>query len=841
MTAIATNHHALLAWRRVMAQIAERMATHGAHPARTVVLLPYAQLMPLAARLWAQAHPDGFAPRFETTRNWARQLSPFAPSAHDLSFDVARDTLTARMLLDRAGLAAQRDLLASRLVEAAGQLASLAAAVPPAQREDWASQARLAVSAGAEGGVLMLEAAVARIAVAWAAASCYATDVLTEERVAASLDGLIVLEGFQAEPLAQALQARLGDKVIALPLPAAAARGALSLHAASDAEDEAQRAAACVLRHIEAGRVPVALAATDRALTRRIRAMLDGSQVAVRDENGWKLSTTRAAARVMAALRACSWNTSSDAVLDWLKNAPAFASGPVRALEQWLRKTGLRDWRAEAALSAGAPPALVSLLAQVGALRQGLQRGRSLPQWLAGLRELLQACGLWELLAQDAAGARLLAVLRLEEGAQAELETLEAASRRMPLVEFSAWVNEVLEAASFVPPHPPAEQVVILPLSQLLARPMAALVLPGGDELRLSVSPEPPGPWTAAQRAALGLPTREALEAAQRAAWAYALQTPHCDLLWRAGDEGGEPLLPSPLVQALQLDGGLAEAGDPRPLRQVAATPQARPEPRGQALPVTRLSASAYGDLRSCPYRFFALRQLGLKESDEIEAEVDKRDFGLWLHAVLRGFHETLQAQPTADRAARAALLDQAAEAATRAQALDAGEFLPFTAVWPRLREGYLDWLADFEAQGAAFEAAEVWKEQPLGHLTLVGQIDRIDRLADGTAMLIDYKTESQAATARRLKEYGEDTQISFYAALLADDRLRAAYVNVGEKEPSKTYEQSQVVEMRDLLIEAIHHDLARIDAGAALPALGEGAVCEFCAARGLCRKDFWS
>jgi len=34
--------------------------------------------------------------------------------------------------------------------------------------------------------------------------------------------------------------------------------------------------------------------------------------------------------------------------------------------------------------------------------------------------------------------------------------------------------------------------------------------------------------------------------------------------------------------------------------------------------------------------------------------------------------------------------------------------------------------------------------------------------------------------------------------------------------------------------------DFTRIAAGAALPPLGEGAVCDYCAARGLCRKDFW-
>ena len=34
---------------------------------------------------------------------------------------------------------------------------------------------------------------------------------------------------------------------------------------------------------------------------------------------------------------------------------------------------------------------------------------------------------------------------------------------------------------------------------------------------------------------------------------------------------------------------------------------------------------------------------------------------------------------------------------------------------------------------------------------------------------------------------------------------------------------------------------MARIARGAALPALGEGKACDYCAARGLCRKDFWS
>ena len=125
--------------------------------------------------------------------------------------------------------------------------------------------------------------------------------------------------------------------------------------------------------------------------------------------------------------------------------------------------------------------------------------------------------------------------------------------------------------------------------------------------------------------------------------------------------------------------------------------PTLRPA-RGPALPVQQLSSTAYSDLRHCPYRFFAQRQLGLREADELDAEVDKRDFGNWLHAVLQRFHEDLRDQPTDDAGERSARMDAAAEAVTRQQRLQDGDFLPFAAGWTQLRDGYLHWLAGHEA-----------------------------------------------------------------------------------------------------------------------------------------------
>lgn len=852
---------ALTVWTRLLDDVALSLTARAAHPARTVVVLPYAQLMPLASRLWAQSRPDGFAPHFETTQNWSRRLRAFNPGPDDLAFDAARDILTAQALLDRAGLGPHRDLLASALVEAAGQLAAQACALSPARRQAWGQEARAVVSVGLDAQVMALEAAVAQLALVWATTSCYATDVLFEPWVADTLDCVVLLDGFLAEPLSGALQALWGARAIKVALAGAALeqparRGAIALHGARDAEDEAQRAAACVLRHIEAGRTPVALAAIDRALTRRIRAMLDAQQVPVRDENGWKLSTTRAAAQVMAALRAGAWNATSDAVLDWLKCSPAQPAVRVLAMERMLRRAGLREWPSAGTLSARDDPEFSEWHRSLDTLRDGLAKPRALASWLAALRGLLLAGGQWPLLEADAAGAKLLSVLRLDEAAQPEVETFNGAARRLTLAEFTAWVDTVLESASHVPAHPGEEPVVILPLSQLLARPFAALVVPGCDEVRLQASPEPSGPWTPAQREALGLPSREALAAAVLAAWTHALQTPVADLLWREGDEGGEPLLPSPLVQLLRLqfqrdaaasgEGANSAAagplaGDPRVQRAVQPRPVARPQPVGAALPVLQLSASAYNDLRHCPYRFFALRQLGLKEADELDTAVDKRDFGQWLHDVLKQFQDGLKADPATDTGSRRARLDAAASAVTRSMALAEGEFLPFAAAWPRVRDGYLVWLAGFEADGTRFDQGEVACETPLGAVTLVGRIDRIDHGPDGTALVIDYKTENQATTRRRIDVSTEDTQLAFYAALLPHDTLRAAYVNVGEKDGTKEFEQADVVAVRDLLVEGLLHDMARIAEGTPLPALGEAAACDYCAARGLCRKDSWA
>jgi ATP-dependent helicase/nuclease subunit B len=82
---------------------------------------------------------------------------------------------------------------------------------------------------------------------------------------------------------------------------------------------------------------------------------------------------------------------------------------------------------------------------------------------------------------------------------------------------------------------------------------------------------------------------------------------------------------------------------------------------------------------------------------------------------------------------------------------------------------------------------------------------------------------------------------MAFYAALLGEEAVEGMYLNLAERGEVTQVEPKDLALSRAALLQGIEDDMARIAAGAALPALGEGAACDYCAARGMCRKDFWA
>ena len=843
------GHPAFLRWRAVSSRIRALIDDTKTHPAQVVVIVPYAQLIGELRAAWladAPAGGTGFMPQFQSTQNWAQSVGASSPLPDDVRMDPALDALTARVWLKRAGLAAHTAMLVPKLMDAAWSLVPLAASMDPAQRLDWSTRSTALLAQQATSEALAFENAVAQLALTWVGHSAFAADSLF------ALDPplLVVLQGFHNDPLTLELARRFGNRCHGIALhdaasiPAADQAPQLSLYAALDAQDEAQMAAACIVRRLAAGIAPVALVAIDRLLTRRVQALLEGHGIVIRDETGWKLSTTRAAARVKGFLQACVALASTDDVLNWMKDAPVFERSALRLLEAWLRRNGVNIWPLvtdRLAMVEGLPASARELIDSVNHLRGPMANGRRLRDWLSALRQGLVASGQWPGLMADAAGLAVIQHLLLDRDALPS-EGWASFDLHFQAHEFSSWASQALEAAQYVPPHPEEAQVIVLPLSQLLGRSIPATVMAGCDEVRLPMSPQPAGPWSHPQRTVLGLADKSDLALAQRAAWNYAIQLPHIDMVWRRS-EAGETILPSGFVQELQLQPRFAGAGlapDPRVLRPLIAEPAGMASTVSSVLSLERLSHSAYSDLRKCPYRFFALRQLALVSADELDGAVDKRDFGTWLHRVLFLFHESLKDSDLSKTPVSSSQLsddlERAAAQAMSELGLTEVEFLPFSASWPAVRNGYLRWLA--QAENHFYSDGEVWREIQLGPVKLVGKLDRIDHQPGKPLRVLDYKTEALVVTQARVKAGSEDTQLLFYAALVDDMTVEAQYVNIGEKAATQSVIQPSVEELRADLAQGILDDMLRIGQGHPMVAMGQGKACDFCEARGLCRKD---
>lgn len=863
-------------WMEIVRAVRSWCGENGLGLRDTQVLVPFAQHLPLARAAWARG--QSWVPRTETTQTLAHALRPpVQAQPQQISFDVATDRLSAAQLLGPSlgrsawaqGDAPGHALAVAQLTETAHALARAAAAVPPSDRDAHVAKARLVLKEGAAPGAPgHSERLLAQVALEWAAlAPPPQTDALFDHPAAA----WVLIEAGGPDALARAVAAQAaarGTPVLLLrtdvPDHASSPQGALEGVAAhvqqsvcDDFETEAQCAAAQVLSHLRAGEVPVALVAQDRLLVRRVRALLARQQVPLCDETGWTLSTTRAAALVASVLRLVDADVGADDLLDALKSCAspfgqvgAWPAGALNALESAWRRQGWR--RPQAVQPARLSGEAAALWHHVQAVVQGVDaaRPRALASWLQALDHLLQGLGVVPALLDDDAGRQVWQRLHPADGWR------QLAPASLDLRAFSRWLDDLLEQTSFIPATPPDAQVFITPLARMPLRPFAAVVFPGADEHHLGAWPTAPALLSASAAAALGMPSQQQQRDAQWLAFCQLLRAPRLTLLRRNADQG-ETLDASPFVLALSsaLAGGAAalrQAPQVRVERVLQPQEPRPPEPAAPAHLPARLTASSCEALRQCPYRFFALHMLQLRSEDELDEEVAKRDYGTWLHEVLLRFHQRRAEQGAAGPEEEASALHQIADAVQAEQALDSAEFLPYAATFRRFVPRYLQWLARRDGEGSLWldgERSLTALPDEWAGTAMFGVIDRVDSVPgdDGpVTQLIDYKTGSSAALRQKTKQPLEDTQLAFYAGLMAQQSeavgaLGAAYVTLDDGDAVQTLVHVDVEHSAEQLLQGIAGDLKRLRQGAPLRALGEGAVCETCEARGLCRRDEWS
>ncbi|HTQ14303.1 MAG TPA: double-strand break repair protein AddB [Rhizomicrobium sp.] len=549
----------------------------------------------------------------------------------------------------------------------------------------------------------------------------------------------------------------------------------MSLIEAAHPGEEAT-AVALVLRHAleDEGRT-AALVTPDRDLARRVAAEMERWHVAIDDSAGRPLSKTPPGAFLVLLAEAARDKFAPVPLLALLKHplaAGGEAPGEFRAMARLLDRKVLRGPRPD--------PGLKGLRAAVA--RTG---DKPLIAWLRGLSRTLAPLeklvnrrkgAIDDLAGAHAAAAEGLAASDVESGAGrlwrgeagesarnlfAELRRDARGIADIETRAYAALFAELADERPIRPTHGRHPRLAILGLLEARLLHFDTVVLGSLNE----------GTWPGAAAADpwLSRPMREALglESPERAIGLAAhdfaaLAAGPRVVLSRAAKAEGSPTVASrwiqrltQLVTGLELDlPGLARGHRPpewtdyaaiarqidEPERAGRRMPRPRPAPPVAARPRS-LSVTEIETWLRDPYAIYARHVLGLKPLDALDAEIGARERGIEVHAVMERFFREIGDGWPDDAAARLTAI---------AEEMFAGAGLPRAthALWKPLFANAARWFAAAERarRGAiARSFVELGGQMrfagPAGEFILRCRADRIDRLRDGGAVVIDYKT----------------------------------------------------------------------------------------------------
>lgn len=647
--------------------------------------------------------------------------------------------------------------------------------------------------------------------------------------------------------------------------PARTFHDRLSLCGAPTLEAHAEAAELRVRAWLAEGRTRIGVVALDRLVARRLRARLERSGVLVQDESGWALSTVAAATVVARWIDCVSGRFRHRDLVDLLTSPAVFSDWEherrhacMARLELLLRRHGIAEGLEPLAAVASRESEPADLLAAIDRLHRAarLMEDSRAPAALRVTRLLdaLTELGVVSALEDDVAGRQVLDHLR------ALVRDVAADRTPLTLAEWREWLDAGFESALFRD-RDIRSPVVLTHLGATRLRDFDAVLLLGAQANSLPPAGEPGLFFNDAVRRELGLPASADARARLRDDLRLLLAgAPQTCVTWQCR-ESGEPV---PLAPWLELIDAFHAAACGSSLRddrwmvwaqaarlrtpEVATLPSVarRPAPALADRTPVRVSVSAYRSLIGCPYQFFAGQALGLRPLDEVEEDLDKRDYGELLHRVLLRFHQRVPVVSvlTPDEALRTMerITDDVFDAETQRDPLARA----WAMRWRKRIASYVDLMRSREAEGWRWHAGEVPAERRVSladgtGVTLHGRLDRLDRRkTEGTEVLavLDYKTQKRDVLRKLLSER-DDVQLACYA-LLQDGVVETSFVAVDDDSvrvvPSdRPAPDSALAESR-----RISETFSAMRAGAGLAALGDEVACSRCEMGGLCRRQHW-
>jgi len=508
----------------------------------------------------------------------------------------------------------------------------------------------------------------------------------------------------------------------------------------------------------EPGRT-AALVTPDRGLARRVAAELERFGVEIDDSAGRPLEVTPPGSFLALTARMVADEFAPHALLAALKHPLAVGGlppGEFRALVRLLERHALRGPRPGRGIAGlvalcGDEPGLLAWLEQMQRLTAGLTAACAAPA--ISLANLVAAhLALVEELTANHEGERQIWLGEAGRAAFSFMGALaDAADALAPLAgrHYPGLLRQLMAAVTVRPAFGNHPRLAIWgPLEARLQQ--ADLLILGG--LNEGVwPPEPaPDPWMSRpMRQSFGLAPPERRIGLAAHDFAQGICAPKVALT-RAARSGGAPTVPSRWL--LRLDALLQRsrwrqadwlswaATIDQPARLIEVGPPA-PAPPVAARPRT-LPATAIELWMRDPYGLYAQRILALRALDPIDADPAARDYGKAVHKAMELFVRGLPPGPLPVDALER-LLDAGRIALERIKARPG----LWAFWWPRFRS-IAGWMVALEAKRRPYLRqsfveikGELVLPGPAGPFTVTATADRIDRLADGSLALIDYKT----------------------------------------------------------------------------------------------------
>jgi ATP-dependent helicase/nuclease subunit B len=613
---------------------------------------------------------------------------------------------------------------------------------------------------------------------------------------------------------------------------------------AKNLEAQAQQGAQMVIDWLQTGKKQIAIVAQDRVIARRIRALLARANVIVCDETGWKLSTTRAAAAIMAWLDLVMTRAETLVLFDFLKS-PFFLCGEenkfvwLMNIEQQLRnKNVLAGWNAiEYALTEyTAENELIHQLALQARLYKGK---KTVAAWVDLMLSNMEALAMQTAFAKDEAGRQIMALLYSLKEECAHLQD------QFLLAEWRAFLHFQFEQTAFIVKSRD-HRVMMLPLNGMRLRSFDAVLLVGADHAHLPSRTREVLFFSDSVKKELKLTTREQRSQQQlRDVAEVIMSNPIVVFSWQSF-KNNEVNFPSLWIDRLEFV--LQQANLPlleKPtihfsVKEIKREPILQPAPVASNLLPSHLSASGWQSLLGCPYQFFVTRMLGLKTQKELEKEFLKRDYGGWCHAILKTYHDAVKESKGIDAKA---LLEEISYRVFDEMLEKNHAVLGYYVRWKKVIPAYIAWQTKRDEEGWQYQTGEVEvsKEIKLSDRTIVlkGRIDRIDQKEKAMTVL-DYKTGTVESLRKKVGS-GEDHQLSFYGALMPLAVEQGEYISLEVKNnkidsvavPNYTEHQEKLI----LHISQVMEDIIQ---RTPLPAQGVERVCQYCEVRGICRRGMW-